>query len=256
MIKVGERFGAWEVIADTGTRSKNRDKYYLCKCECGTIRKVTASSLKNGRSRSCGKCKRKEANQKQAEVLKRINKEKAEKEIGKTISGFKVLEVYKKTAKNGREEYFCKAVCPICGSTTDTALWRLYQKESCKRCANNEAVKYIKKTKEISLTDGSSLAMARARLNGKVNKNSMTGTTGVFYRKNIDRYVAQLNFKHKCYYLGSYRELENAVAARKAAEKEILGGYLEENKGWEERLKNALNELKAAEKRDSKQEGE
>lgn len=50
------KFGKWTVIKFDHC-NKHRIKYFLCKCECGTIRPVRATALTNGLSTSCSeKC--------------------------------------------------------------------------------------------------------------------------------------------------------------------------------------------------------
>src|SRR5208337_119851 len=51
----GRQFGLWSVIGDAVLRGKN--KFWHCKCECGTHKDVKADTLLSGRSTSCG-CKR------------------------------------------------------------------------------------------------------------------------------------------------------------------------------------------------------
>lgn len=50
----GQRFGRWVVI-----ERGERKSYWLCRCDCGTIKEVYGGSLKNGHSPSCGCKKRK-----------------------------------------------------------------------------------------------------------------------------------------------------------------------------------------------------
>ena len=52
---VGKQFGFWTVLSKDS--SKKRESFYICQCKCGTIKSVSASSLKRGLSQSCG-CKR------------------------------------------------------------------------------------------------------------------------------------------------------------------------------------------------------
>ncbi len=42
----------WTVMSFAGTRQ--RGAYWLCRCECGTIREVSSATLLHGRSKSCG----------------------------------------------------------------------------------------------------------------------------------------------------------------------------------------------------------
>ena len=52
---IGQMVGAWEIIA---TPEKGNMEYrYLCRCICGCERWVTAVTLRNGSSKSCG-CQR------------------------------------------------------------------------------------------------------------------------------------------------------------------------------------------------------
>ena len=51
---IGKRYGRWTVIADTGRRSTYGTHIYKCRCDCGTVRDVDASSLNSRRSKSCG----------------------------------------------------------------------------------------------------------------------------------------------------------------------------------------------------------
>lgn len=51
-----------------------------------------------------------------------------------------------------------------------------------------------------------------------ISKANKTGHTGVFYNEKRDTYYARIGFRNKLYYLGSFKNLEDAVRARKKAE--------------------------------------
>ena len=51
----------------------------------------------------------------------------------------------------------------------------------------------------------------------KLSKNNTSGYKGVFKKRG--KWAAQIQYKGKSYYLGSYDTFENAVVARKTAEK-------------------------------------
>lgn len=57
-LSIGDIFGSWEIIE---LRPRAREKYYLCKCKCGTTKEVSKSNLALGKSKSCnkGECKSK-----------------------------------------------------------------------------------------------------------------------------------------------------------------------------------------------------
>lgn len=55
---IGKTFGRWTVIGDASSNSNG--SRFLCRCECGVIRKVMSRYLRDGRSKSCGCTKHKE----------------------------------------------------------------------------------------------------------------------------------------------------------------------------------------------------
>jgi hypothetical protein len=50
---IGKKFGRW-VVMRLGFIGKRRERFWECRCECGTIRNVRDSALVSGTSKSCG----------------------------------------------------------------------------------------------------------------------------------------------------------------------------------------------------------
>jgi len=55
----GQRFVRWLVVAYAGKRPPSRSAYWLCRCDCGAEKVISAYSLKRGDSKSC-RCLHKE----------------------------------------------------------------------------------------------------------------------------------------------------------------------------------------------------
>ena len=53
---IGERFGHWTVLRKDPAKSGD-GSYFFCQCDCGNIKSISSSSLRNGFSTSCG-CQR------------------------------------------------------------------------------------------------------------------------------------------------------------------------------------------------------
>lgn len=55
----------------------------------------------------------------------------------------------------------------------------------------------------------------------KTMKTNTSGYTGVYFDKRSERWNAYINFKKKRYYLGSYRDIEDAVKERRLTEERL-----------------------------------
>ena len=59
-IKIGEKIGRLKIIDEIRIRKNDRTRiYYICKCDCGTIKQISKYSLEKSSTLSCG-CLRKE----------------------------------------------------------------------------------------------------------------------------------------------------------------------------------------------------
>ena len=241
VISPGDKFGRWTVLAP----SKERPCYFTCRCECGTVKDVYRSNLLKGTSAGCPDCyhhseAKKASYRKKSETI--LSKAR-QKYISQTVNGWCILDVL--SPDGNRHGLRCKAICPICGKPTVTDLAKITAKNPIKKCAvcNHDLGKKSGTVHEVVYQDGSSLASVKKRLDGTTNRNSTTKVNGVSRRPD-GRYRAYINFKRKQVNLGRYDTLEDAAAARKAAEAVIYGEYLDVHKGWEDRLKEELEKLK------------
>lgn len=64
---INQKFNRWTVIAEAPSR--NRKKYWLCQCDCGTQREVCGSDLRNNKSKSCGCLTREKASEKKINLI-------------------------------------------------------------------------------------------------------------------------------------------------------------------------------------------
>ena len=72
-------------------------------------------------------------------------------------------------------------------------------------------------------TDGTCLEMLRPEVMYKTNTS---GVKGVYYSKKRKKWIAQIMFRQKCYYLGGYDQIKDAAEARAEAEKNIFGDFI------------------------------
>jgi hypothetical protein len=51
-VKIGHRYGNWRITSEA--ERVGGDIRYLCQCDCGTVKQISAISLRNGSSTNCG----------------------------------------------------------------------------------------------------------------------------------------------------------------------------------------------------------
>jgi len=124
-IKLGMKFGEWEIVGDKSIR-KNRSNYWLCECSCGIEKYVEYKSLFGGISTHCG--------HRHADNIKK----------GMVFGRLTIIDIAGKNTK-GNKIYLCKCVCGkekcILGSSLKDG-----STQSCGCFAAEEASKRIMKT--------------------------------------------------------------------------------------------------------------
>lgn len=198
----GKRYGRLVVMGSV--RSEEGRLMWQCQCDCGNVCAKTAGVLNAGLVSSCG-C---------------IRKSRAVK-VGDKYGRLTALEP---TEKRSCRAIIWKCRCE-CGNIIETrsTLLKNGQATSCgcvKKTKDKENF-----TRSLNYVDDTCIEFLE-----KIDvplKNSKTGIRGVFLLRD-GRYKVELTFQKKRYYLGSYRELEDAVKARKEAEimvEEYLAKY-------------------------------
>lgn len=193
----GLRFGRLTVTGRSGNRAKDGNPLWLCQCDCGGSIETTKRRLITGSVRSCG-CGRKPP-------LKDW--------IGKKFGKLTVLSYVRK--EKGAHIWHCRCDC---GKEIDVRQNNLQNgwTKSC-GCLRNPAENF-------HYTEGTCVELLRPDL---MYKNNTSGVKGVYYNKKRGKWIAQIMFQQKCYYLGGFERIEDAAAARAEAEKNLFGNFLE-----------------------------
>ena len=69
-------------------------------------------------------------------------------------------------------------------------------------------------------------------------KEKISPYTGVYYGKRFDNYDSVISHKGKRHHLGTYKNVDDAIAVRKEAEAQVAAGtFVEWYEGWKESRK-------------------
>lgn len=202
---IGQKFGKLTVVEQLPSTARGQRRW-LCKCDCDGEHISTSNNLKSGRTTNCG-CKK--SPDLTGQVFGRL-----------TVIG----RSNKRNSRGARTTPMWECRCE-CGNITYKATDTLTNPDEsmCQECHNSLAPE--KARAAAGFVGGTQISRIK---NMNPTAASSTGVRGVSFDKRSGRYRARLKFKGKMLNFGSYRTIEEAAAARKAAEQEYFGAFLEE----------------------------
>lgn len=101
---VGQKFGQWAVLREGVQRMRNRR--WVCRCSCGTVKEVGQSNLRDGQTLSCG-----------CTSAERISKLKTISLVGNQYGR---LTVMSQSERKVRRQLYWHCIC-ICGTPTEVS---------------------------------------------------------------------------------------------------------------------------------------
>lgn len=202
----------WYKILEKEKRrcGKTNRTYCFVECQlCHSTKWVREDTLKNKKVVSCG-CYNKTHN-----YFKELK-------AGETNNyGMKIIKKLRKDEdENG---YIWQAQCQ-CGNLFEVSTNRFHERKSCGCLASENGKTNIGKVHKKYYKDNTSILQVAKE--GTISTNT-SGVTGVTYDKARSKWMASIEFKRERYFLGRYIEKEDAIFARKEAEKYLFGEFIE-----------------------------
>lgn len=196
----GQRFGRLICLEPSDECNKQGGTQWLCQCDCGNRCLAATGQLLSGYKKSCG-C---------------MSHPPLKKLTGKRFGMLTVVEYAGK--ENGMHRWRCLCECGKETIVGQTPLQSGHTK-SC-GCLQKESI-----VDNLRLVDGTSVTKLET-MRGRTISSNTSGYPGVYQNKRNGKWVAQITFKRKTYYLGSYDKKEDAIKARQRGE-EMHEDFLE-----------------------------
>ena len=232
-IKIGDKFNRLTVIEKTDKRTGNGSVIFKCLCDCGSITECPSAYLKNGHTKSCG-CFKTEANRKKIEYIHanklygnreepneiveyddyaiiKVNKHKSIVDVIVDKDDLEIVKQYT-LSLTGKYIYNCK---------NKILLHRLIMNES----KTNVWIDHINhNTFDNRKKNLRKVTPSQNAMNRRLNPKNKLGVKGVHLNK-YGKYVAQIELDYRQKNLGAYDNIDDAINARKKAEKELFETY-------------------------------
>ena len=201
------------------TINNRNDKYYLCKCECGTIKLINRVRLASNRSKCCIKCKNKKYNEYifNKNHIVGITKcgyefivDTIDFELIKDYCWHKHQDGYLRTCigqnENGGNVYILQHVL-ILGKLDELEIDHINGNPNDNRRENIRHVTHSENMKNLK----------------NIYKNNKSGIIGVYYSNTENKWKAHLSYNKKMLNLGTFKTKDEAIISRLNKEFELYG---------------------------------
>lgn len=202
----GQRFGKLVVLhrVNRGNTSKTE---WLCKCDCGNESIVRSSNLRDGHIRSCG-CLISETNRKHGQWNTRL---------------YRIYYAMKQRTQNPNSvhyKYYGAIGVRVCPEW-DQSFEAFYNWAIQNGYDDQLSIDRIDPSGDYEPTNCRWADKTTQSFNRKLGTDNASGQTGVSLRKDTGKYQAYISKNGKRKVLGSFSTFDEAVQARKNAEKEL-----------------------------------
>lgn len=200
----GQRFGRLVAAAFDHYNEKHQD-CWLFRCDCGSETVLPAANVKWGHTGSCG-CLA-------AETIRALRQEDV---TGQRFSMLTAVSPTEQRDAGGSVIWECRCDCGNIAYYSVSVLRRgsvhscgcLY-KTSRASCSSH-------RRDMVEDTSISALIVSKG-----LRRNNVSGCTGVCRDRRTGKWIAYINFQKKRYFLGTFTDVEEAVAERRKAERRL-----------------------------------
>lgn len=230
----GKKFGKLTVLKrdeDHITQKGYKVLYWICQCECGTIKSIRGSELVKGGVRSCGCSKGQWIKEAQKQMHKDKNRYDLSGDFGICYLANEQffwfdLEDYDKI-KNYTWRYDKQGYVVTTIKKRPVALHR-YIMGVTDRYLYVDHIVHLPRAEPKYDNRKSNLRIvtpAQNSMNTHVNKNSKSGYKGVYFYQKTNSWTASITVAGVVHSLGYFKTKEEAIKARQNAEKEYFKEY-------------------------------
>lgn len=225
----GNRYGKLTVFEfDENMSLDKKRSSWKCKCDCGNIVSVTKNNLISGNSKSCG-CV--------APIKTTIRNQSNIKN-----NDYEFYDLYVKGKLSNSDSYFYidnddfEVVNRYCWHVSTGGYAETIERGSRKRISMHRLIMSIEdKETEVDHINHNKLDNRKSNLrpcknsengkNKKIMNTNISGEIGVSYKASLNKWQASITSDCKRIYLGVYSDFDDAVKARKEAEKKYFGEF-------------------------------
>jgi mRNA-degrading endonuclease HigB of HigAB toxin-antitoxin module len=225
----GQLFGRWLVLEQAEDYIYPASQIHAarwrcqCSCESKTIKDINAANLLNGKSMSCG-CLQKEL---LSSMNSKINKYNLSGEYGVGWTTNSNMEFYFDLKNFDKIKNYCwvshKHGNAMRLVATDKATGKQVKMHQVLGFANYDHIDH----NELNNLESNLRQCTKSQnsQNVSISTKNKSGVIGVWWKPKDDSWGASIQVNNKRYYLGSFKDKNDAIVARLTAEKKYCGEF-------------------------------
>ena len=194
----GQRFGKLVCIRPCEEKDIRGNTQWVCQCDCGNNCIAVLHQLRSGYKKSCG-C---------------LSHPPLKDYVGKRFNKLTVIAYAGK--RDGMQRWKCLCDCGN-ETTVGQTLLQSGKTKSCGCLSRSRKSDLRENPLYKGFIDGTNVGIIEARMTNSTIASNTSGYNGVYKNAN-GTWTAQITFKKKTYYLGSFTDIKDAVIARKQGE--------------------------------------
>ena len=204
--------------------------YFICKCDCGTVKNIRKDSVISGRAKSCG-CLKKEL------VTERIVKMSTTHGMRRTRF-YRTWQNMKNRCLNekvpeykeygGRGITICKKWEKFEGFKED--MHSSYLKHVEKHGSNQTSIERIDNSKGYNLENCRWATNTEQNINQRIRRDNTSGIKGVSWHEPNKKWRARISINRKTIFLGYFESKEEAGRVRKDAERKYFNKIIDDSR--------------------------
>ena len=218
----GRKFGKLTVLKLSGL-NKHGERIWLCKCDCGNTVTVNSYALTKGHTKSCG-CYR--ADRTRELCCKQNDYFQEEDYYCGVFNDGSVFKVDKDDLELAKQYYWVKDANGYAVTSTPhkgKSAYRLHR--LIMNAKDGFVVDHINHDKSDNRKQNLRICTISQNAMNMRHKQNRELPKGICINKSNGMYVAQITKNYKNIHIGSYKNLNEAIAARKKAEQALFGDY-------------------------------
>ena len=229
----GQRFGRLTVMHETEPYVQSNGKRLImwhCLCDCNNKCDVPTGDLRSGHTKSCG-CMQKDNILHINNSKKKVNK--YDVDTNKYGIGYDLLgnEFYfdKEDYEKIKDFYWSDKHGYVVTQSAETRKM-IHMHRLIMDVPNDKDVDHINHNKKDNRKQNLRIVSRQENMcNTSMKSNNKSGVTGIHFDKRFGKWIAQIGYKGKKIYLGSFLKFDDAVKVRKEAEEKYFGEYSYDN---------------------------